>query len=152
MFKKHPTKSLIALSVANVLAFSAASANAQEFQKIERPDSLTILKSSERLQRNETELVEVFVELHDEAGVVNRSEAKSRSQRRLNKLRGKMKKFRGTEMREKSNDKGMAWKLRAKDIKELKEMSDVKRVSYIIEEYPTPVSYTHLTLPTIYSV
>jgi len=140
MFKKYPTKNLVALSIANVLAFSASSAVASELQKVARPDSLTKLSSTERLQHSDNDLVEVFIEMNEE--VVSASsgfaaQSRSGSVEGLNKLRGDMRKFRGTEMREKSNSKGVAWKLRQKDVEKLKDMPQVKRVSYIIEAYPT---------------
>jgi len=102
MFKKYPTKNLVALSIANVLAFSASSAVASELQKVARPDSLTKLSSTERLQHSDNDLVEVFIEMNEE--VVSASsgfaaQSRSGSVEGLNKLRGDMRKFRGTEMR-----------------------------------------------------
>lgn len=140
MFKKYPTQSLVALGIANALTFSATSAFASEFQKVERLDSLQKLGSAERLQRNENDFVEVFVEMNEE--YVSSSsrfaiQSRSGSDQGLNKLRGDMKKFRGAEMREKSNNKGVAWKLQMKDVEKLKDMPEVKRVSYIIEAHPT---------------
>ena len=43
-----------------------------------------------------------------------------------------MQKMRGAEIPEKSNQRGVAWKLRAQDLKQLKSLPEVRRVSYII--------------------
>ena len=132
MFRKHPKKTLVALSIANVLAFSASpNAVASELEKVARPDSLTVLESPQQLQLNDG-FVEVFVELHESA-----AHSRSASVGAMNKLRGDMQKFAGKEMNEKSNNKGVAWKLQMKDLEKLKDMPEVKRVSYIIEAHPT---------------
>ena len=141
MFKKYPKRTLVALSIANVLAFSASSsAVASELEKVARPGSIEKLSSFQKFDRNENDLVEVFVELSDDAALNSNgltTHSRSASVGAMNKLRGDMQKFNGTEMREKSNSKGVAWKLPIKDVEKLKDMPEVKRVSYIIEAYPT---------------
>ena len=150
MFKKYPKKSLVALSIANALAFSASSVYASELEKVARQDSPTKLDSAALFHRDENDLVEVFVEMNDDAATG--PAARARSEGGLTKLRREMKKFRGSEMREKSNRKGVAWKLRSKDIKKLRSMPDVKRVSYIIEAQPTLAnSVPWIGAPTVWN-
>ena len=133
MFKKNPQKSLVALSIASALAYTAPNVMAAELQKFSRPDSLIKIEETDQFQKDETNLVDVFVEMDDSLLATSPNS----SARMLGRLRDNMKKFRGREMREKSNRKGVAWRIPAKDLKSLRDMPEVKRVSFIIEAFPT---------------
>lgn len=140
MLKKNPRKNFLALSVASTLALSLPiTVTGSELQKVARPSSLETIDASERLQPGEMDVVEVFVELKDDTNNSNTFSILSKSSPtpKLNKLRSSMQKFRGKEMREKSNQNGVAWKLRTEDVEKLKAMPDVKRISYIIPEEQT---------------
>lgn len=139
MFRRL-SKKKVAISVASLMTLAAPiAAMASEVQKVSRPDSLQVLSENDRLQRGDTDAVEVFVELNDVTGDVSSiaSRSKPGSGAMRTKLRSRMKKMRGTELREKSNARGVAWRLRAKDVEELKALPEVKRVSYIIPAQQT---------------
>ena len=135
MLRNFSKKNWATISMVSLISFAAPiAAIGSETQKVTRPDSLKILDANSKVQFNKTDEVEVFIEFKDDTNLSRASAARSDTSptRMLNKLRGNMKKMRGSEMREKSNNKGIAWKLQAQDIDELKSMPDVKRVTYII--------------------
>jgi len=145
MLKHNPRKSLVAIGIANILALSTPIiATGADSKKESVQSSLKKISSSEQIQRESNELVEVFIELeNDNLGDRARSLSKLKvpnrlpeHEQKLDKLRNGMQKFRGTEMHEKSNRNGVAWKVRTQDLEQLKKMPDVKRVSYIIPAQP----------------
>ncbi len=139
MLNKYLRKNLIGLSVANAFVVSlsatyAGSASASDVTKLERPTTFKKLDANDYIQRDQADLVEVFVELEEPASKFNilASPARSSKGQMMAKLRNDMQKLHGKEMREKSNEKGVAWMLNTKDVEKIKAMPEVKRVSYII--------------------
>lgn len=138
MLNKYLRKNLLGLSVANALAVSlsatyAGNVFATDLKKLERPTTFKKLDATNQTHLERADLVEVFVELDEPAAkstlFVSSSSNKSSM---MTKLRGEMQQLRGKEMREKSNEKGIAWMLSTKDVEKVKAMPEVKRVSYII--------------------
>jgi minor extracellular serine protease Vpr len=139
MLKLNPRKNLVAIGVANILALSVPIvAYGQDLEKVSRPTSLEKIDANERIQSENIELVEVFIEFEDAAAsTFSASSANSRlatasRAKKMDTLRSGMQKFRGQEMREKSSKRGVAWKVQAQDLEQLKKMPEVKRVSFII--------------------
>ena len=130
------SKKRVAISIAGLMSVTAPlMVTGADLQKITRPDSLQTIDASEQIQRDKMGMVEVFVEFNDNTDSPSLFSARSASaspEGKLNTLRSSMKKFRGKEMREKSNKKGVAWELPAQDVESIKAMPEVKRVSYII--------------------
>ena len=141
MLKLNLRKSLVAIGVANILTLSVPIvAHGEDLQKVSRPSSFEKIDAKEQIQSGNIELVEVFIEFEDVANTLSTSSSSAASSRlatasrtqKMDTLRSGMKKFHGEEMREKSSKKGVAWKIQAQDIEQLKQMPEVKRVSFII--------------------
>lgn len=137
MLKYTPRRRVVAISIATIMASSVPIVTAaDEAQKVTRPSTLQKIENMEDNMIKSDDLIDVFVEL-EESTVSTKTFStltKPSSLQKMNSLRSDMQKFHGTEMPEKSNNKGVAWRLPSKDLKELKQMPEVKRVSYIIPE------------------
>ncbi len=122
----------VTLSLATLISTSAF---AQEVQKVPRPESFTKIGSETKVQFQQPDLVEVFVEPSDGKSSFSLLAGIPAFNKylQMTELRGELKALSGLEVHEKSNLDGMAWAIKNGDVNKVKTLDSVKRLSFIVE-------------------